>query len=314
MYPGDLLGPDRQARVKERAPTAETSSEMDHVEALIEGIDQFPTLPDVATRALAELESEDCDFEDVASLVSLDPILAGRVLKLANSAFFGTGQRQATVKPAIARLGINEVRNCILTVAVMHAIPELPEPHSAKRFWTLSLSSALVGQKLAKDLDYEEPDRAYMAGLVHLVGEAVLAIQFTERFRTAIAVARQDSIPFVSALAEEFGCDHAAVTARILRDWKFPDAIVRAVRLQFTPAQAKHDALLAGIVAASDGLCRDLGLGLEEPAYEPRGWIAKLPNVFFAALRGSGEGEVGAYLDGITDEVKELIDFALTVF
>ena len=287
---------------------------MNNLDLLVREVDNFPTLPNVATQALEELEREDCDFDEVASLISLDPVLAGRVVRLSNSAFFGAAQRAETVEAAICRLGIVECRNLILTVALMTAIPDLPEPHNAKVFWTASLASALIAEKIAADIGYSPCERAYLAGLVHLIGEAVLAIQFTERFRRAISTSRADQIPFVPSLTEEFGYDHAAVSARILEHWSFRSEVIEAVRNQFSPSQARTDKLLPCLVVMADGVCRDEGLGLEDPTHAARAWTATLPELAASALRAAGHAEIGEYLDSIEEQIKEAIDFASTVF
>jgi HD-like signal output (HDOD) protein len=295
---------------------------MDAIDRLVAQIECLPTLPQVAAASLAELEREECDFEEIASLIALDPVLAGRVLRLANSAFFGAGKRADTVLAAISRLGLREVRRCLLTVAVMQAIPELPHPHSAKRFWTLSLASALLAQELAQQLAPREAqksgtaaDHAYSAGLAHLVGDAVLAVQFTERYRRAIEIARTDAMPLASALSEEFGCDSAALAARVLREWRFAEPVVLAVQRQFAPQHAGPHALLASCVLVADGLCRELGglglPGLDGPA---RGWLPKLAASFTDAVHARSGGGVPEYLDALAERVHECVDFALTVF
>jgi HD-like signal output (HDOD) protein len=287
---------------------------MDAIDRIVKEIDRFPTLPDVATASLLELEREECDFDEIASLISLDPVLAARVMKIANSAFFGAAKRADTVVKAICRLGINELRNCLVTVAVMDAIPELPPPHSAKTFWTLSLASALVAQRLAEKLGYLYPDRAYTASLVHLIGDAVLMLRFTGRYRQAIETARVDGIPLGAAVTEQFGCDQAMVSARVLGEWAFPEPIVRAVQRQSLPRHAGDEAFLASLILASDGLCRDRGLGLKDPAYRPRGWVLSLADGFLDVARQHGGPDLGAFLDAFHPELDELIDFALTVF
>ena len=291
------------------------NSSGDHnLERLVREVERFPTLPDVATRALEELERAECDFEEVASLVSLDPVLAGRVLRMANSAYFGAVHKAESVEAGLARMGIRECRALILTVALMDAMPELPAPHNAKVFWTLSLASALVSQQIAVDLEYEPPERAYLAGLVHLLGEAVLAIQFTDRFRRAIEVARRDALPLSVSLTEEFGCDHAGLSAHILTRWSFPQEVIDAVRFQFTPSQSRSSDLLCSLVVAGDGQCRDFGLGLDDPTYVARSWARKLTPGFFEALGSSRAQAIEDYLDGLTPSTQEAIDFATTIF
>jgi len=292
----------------ESAPTSH------NFDRLVREIERFPTLPNVATRALEELERAECDFDEVASLISLDPVLAGRVLRLANSAYFGAVQRAAGVNAALCRLGIRECRALILTVALMDALPELPAPHNAKVFWTLSLASALVAQRMAQDIGYEPPERAYLAGLVHLLGEALLAIQFTDRFIASIEVGKRDGLPLAVSLAEEFGCDHAGLSAHILERWSFPADVVEAVRCQFVPEACRNAKLLACLIVASDGICRDFGLGLEDATYGRRSWLSKLPSAFGAEIRAVHREGVEAYFDSLSESVHEAIDFATTVF
>ncbi len=287
---------------------------MQAVEQLIREPERLPTLPSVATRALEELERKDCDFEEVASLVALDPVIAARVLRLANSAFFGAQRKADSVEEAIARLGIRECRSLILTVALMEAVPDLPAPHNAKVFWTLSLASALIAERLARDIGYDRPERAYLAGLVHLLGEAVLAIQFTDRFRRACAVTKRDGLPLAVSLTEEFGCDHAALTAKILERWAFPEPVIDAVRVQFTPTARCSDPLLPCLIVAADGICRDRGLGLQENGRRPREWISLLPEHFASGLREAGYADLAVYMGSLDVAIQEAIDFALTVF
>jgi len=287
---------------------------MDNVDRLLRDMECLPTLPTVATAALAELDRADCDAGEVASLVSLDPVIAARILRLSNSAFFGMEQKAETVEAAIARLGTRECRGLIVTVALMDSFPTLPAPHNAKVFWTLSLAAALMAQKLAVDVGYAQPERAYLAGLVHRLGEAVLAIQFTPRFSSAIATSERDGLPLVVSLTEEFGCDHAALTARILQHWAFAEPIVDAVRSQLSPGSARCDVMLAGIVAAAEGICRDRGLGLCEPGRTARDWLSKLPQELDAVVRRTGFGSIPVYLDSLSNAAEEAIDFARTVF
>ncbi len=285
-----------------------------NTELLIREIERFPTLPDVATLALEELERPDCDFDEVASLVSLDPVLASRILRMANSAYFGAVHKAENVDAALCRLGIRECRALILTVALMDSIPDLPSPVSAKSFWTLSLASALISQKIAEDIGYPSPERAYLAGLVHLLGQAVLAIQFTDRFRHAVELGRRDQLPLVVALTEEFGCDHAGLTAHILRRWSFPEEVTHAIRYQFTPSAARNEALLASLIVAGDGMCRDFELALEDFGYSVRSWLSRIDPCLEQALRAADLGTTVEYFDRLAEPAQEAIDFALTIF
>ena len=266
------------------------------------------------TDALEELERPDCDFEEVASLVSLDPVLAGRVLRMANSAFFGAVHKADNVEAAICRLGIKECRALLLTVGLMTAMPELPQPHNAKVFWTLSLATALVGHQLALAVGHPAADRVYLAGLLHLLGEGLLAIQFTERFRKAILVAKRDALPLVLSLTEEFGCDYAALGRVILERWAFPADLVDAVAHHLAPELSRRDPLLASLVTAAGGICRARELGLRDIQHTGRPWTDAMPSSFFDAVQAAGHADVTALLESLEPHIDEALDFAATVF
>jgi HD-like signal output (HDOD) protein len=287
---------------------------MQSLDDLTREIDALPTLPEIVTKARTRLEQPDCCFDDVVALLELDPVVAARIVKLASSPAFAGAQRAETLAVAIRRLGIRECHALLLTVGLMTTLPTLPPPHDARVFWTLSLASALVGRLLARELAHGSADRAYLAGLVHLLGEALLAIQFTDRFRTAIDVSRRDRLPLVLSLTEEFGCDHAAVAAVMLRHWDLPADVIDAVQHQLSPQCSRRDPLLAAIVTAGDGACRDCGLGLEDPHYESRSWLRRLPPCFFEAVEAAGHASADALLAELEEPIKEAVRFAHTVF
>lgn len=286
---------------------------MDAIDAIVQQVDQFPTLPDVALRAMRQLDSEDATLDEITDTISLDQRLAGRIMKLANSPAFGATRPAESLKPAIFRLGMREVRVAVLTVAVMDAIPSLPPPHDLRTFWTLALASAMVARSLADDLGYENPEEAYLAALVHLIGEVFLALQFTQRYEEAIATSRADDLPFECAVVEKFGCDHAAVGARVLLEWNFPPAIIEAVRCQFRPERAETHGLLASLVFASDRMCRDLGLGSDAPK-EVGAWLKSIPAVLQTRLESSRYPDFEHYMSQMRERLDQIEEFARAIF
>jgi len=286
---------------------------LDAIDAIVQQVDQFPTLPEVALRAMRQLDSDEATLDSITDTISLDQRLAGRIMKLANSPVFGATRPAESLKPAIFRLGMREVRTAVMTVAVMDAIPRLPPPHDLRTFWTLALASALIARRLAEDLGYEDPEEAYLAGLVHIIGEVFLALQFTARYEEAIETSRNDDLPFECALVEKFGCDHATVGARVLGEWNFPRAIIEAVRYQFRPDRAEEHEFLAAIIFAADRLCRDLGLG-SEPPKEAGAWRSAVPAVLQARLESSRYPDFDHYATEMSERLDEIEEFARAIF
>lgn len=287
---------------------------MDALEELVKQIDQYPTLPDVAIRVERELANEDCGLDRIGAMIELDPALASRIMKLANSAIFGSAQPTDSVTTAILRLGTREVRNAVLTVAVMQALPALPAPYDLRSFWTLGLASGIVCRRLAKDLGYPNPEEAYLAGLVHLMGSAFLAVSFTPRFQRAVETAWADGVLVDGSIAEEFGCHASVVGARLLEEWNFPSSIVEAVRHQLTPDCAGDAEFLASLVFAADRICRDLDLDVEDPAHSQDAWITEIPDGLKTRIESSGYPDITFYLIELKDSLAMIEDFASSVF
>ena len=284
------------------------------LDSIIEELDSFPTLPDVAVEVLSRIDAPDATLEEIADRISLDQSLAGRIIKLANSALFGASRPAESLKPAIFRLGSRETKLAVTAVAIMDALPEGLQPETVRAFWIQALACALVGRHIARDLAYPDPDEAYLAGLVHRIGEVLLAVQVPERFQRAISAAKECGMPMCVALTEEFGCDHAEIGAHLLTVWNFPIPILEAVRFQFTPERAGDVGLLASIVYASDHIAADLGLGLRDPSYEPGAWLDDIPPMLVTQMSRCQKVSLGAYIEEARASLEAVTEFAQSVF
>ncbi len=287
---------------------------MHTLDDILRQIDRFPTLPDVALRVARKLEDDDVALDQIAEMIALDQSLAGRIIKLANSALYGSNRPAESLRAAMLRLGTREIRAAVLAVAVMEVLPPLPPPYSLRAFWVQSLGSALIGRMVAKDLGYPDPEEAYLAALVHLIGEGFLSVLFTKRFESALSSARSEGLPLAVGLVEEFGCDQAEVGSRLLAHWNFPLPILEAVRHQLHPDRAGGNALLASIVFAADHIARDAGLCIEDPAYETGAWVAKLPAPLEERISRSRGIKVQTYLERLSSTLDEIEAFANSVF
>ena len=192
------------------------------MDELLEKIHRMPTIPDVALTVWRELEDLECNLARAAELIARDPVLASQVIKIANSPAFG-GVRQASVSGAILRLGLQETSRIVSTVSIMASIQELPEPLTPQDFWMLGLGTALTARNLAGELKYDNIDEVYLAGLVHCMGDGMLALNFPDRFRSAIERSRAQGIRLSDALTAEFGAPSSAFCARMLASWNFPE-------------------------------------------------------------------------------------------
>jgi len=271
---------------------------MNDVAQLLAQVEHLPTLPEVPLRVLQLMDDPETSLGDVSVEIALDPVLAGRVLKLANSPLYAGRGGADTLASAVVRIGLREVRTLVVTVGVVQAFNSPTRILSLREAWRHAIGSAVLARKLASDTKLREPDRAYLAALLHDVGALVLALCFEDRFERAILNARKLDLPGCDALENEFQVAIPVLSARILDHWNFPAPIVEAVEHQRAPERAPEQQALAELLLASDRICRHCGLGIEYPGDSRREWLREIPPKLLE--RAARDVAVSDYLAGLT--------------
>jgi putative nucleotidyltransferase with HDIG domain len=187
----------------------------------------LPTIPAVLTRILQLVEADGSHGRDLIEVIERDQVLTGKILRLANSAFFGQSRRVATIPRAVVLLGFSTVRNLALSVKVWDAMSAGIPRGRVEELWAHSVATAIVTKNLTARLRAGDPDEAFTAGLMHDVGRLVLAMKFRDAYWTVVG----DREPVERAEANAFGVDHAEVGGWMLEAWSLPPGIVEAVRL-----------------------------------------------------------------------------------
>lgn len=216
------------------------------LEELLTKAKALPSIPRVVSEVMTELNLEDPNTRRISDAIATDPGLTARMLKLANSAFFGLNRKIDSVQEAIAILGFNHLRTLVQAVALGSSFKTVPGVN-LEQFWRYSLNTAKICRTLAKSMKL--PDgAAFTAGLVHAVGDLVMHIGMPE------VVARIDwSVsPFDLKRAEAeqaaLGYTYADVSAAFAQRWDFPEAIVNALKHQRVPFEGDIYEPMAGVV------------------------------------------------------------------
>jgi len=285
---------------------------MTEVAKLLAQVEQLPTLPEVPLRVLALMNDPETSLGDVAIEIALDPVLAGRVLKLANSPLYAGRGGTDTLASAVVRIGLREVRALVVTVGVVQTFSSPTRILNLREAWRHAIGSAVLARKLAVDLGEREPDRAYLAALLHDVGTLVLALSFETRFERAILSARELDLPGCEALEKEFEIPIPALSARILECWNMAPGVVEAVEYQNTPELAPEQQSLATLLLAADRLCRHCGLGVEYPGDSRREWLLEIPTKLLE--RAARDSSVTDYLNGIATALDMLGSILAVLF
>lgn len=189
--------------------------------------DNFPSPAGIALEILRMAQAEETDIADVARAVQADPVLTGRVLKIANSAAFNNTRPIISVKDAIIKIGNGILSRLALSLSVLN---KTKQGHCIsldyRNFWSSSLQRALALQEIAKIHPVICPEEAFTVGLISDVGRLALAQVYPEEFKTCEESTRYSNLEAQRAL---FGIDQNQVTVAILSDWSLPKLVIDAI-------------------------------------------------------------------------------------
>ena len=229
----------------------------------LSSVKNLPALPKVVGRVLQLLQNPDSTAFEVAKAISQDQALSSKILRAANSAFYGFPGKITTINYAIVVLGLNNIKNIVLSTAVFAGFGADSQDSGFDRraFWEHSLACGMLAGKIALHLDMKNTEEVFMWGLLHDFGKVVLDNQFHKEFIEAVELAENEQIPLRTAESRIFGFNHAGVGALLLRKWSLPISLVNAVEFHHDP-EAHHSSFrIASIVHVADYLCRRIGIG-----------------------------------------------------
>jgi len=236
---------------------------MSHRDEILAKVGTVRSLPAAALDALELLPDPDVDIPKVTKAIEYDPGLTSNVLRLANSAYFGSPRSVNSVRDAIVRLGTKQVLRTIMasaTASLMHrAIKGYDLP--AGELWEHSIGVAVASDQLASVLDVEAPAYVFTAALLHDVGKIVLGTFVEIDTAPIMKLAFDKHVPFEVAERRVLGIDHAEVGGILLDRWNLPIEIVQVCRWHHEPEHVSEDTCAVDIVHIADNLALMYGIG-----------------------------------------------------
>ena len=205
---------------------------------LVDHTSDLPAMPTVALATHKESGRPGATAASVADLVASDPALTARVLRLANSAYYGNARQVAAVSDAIMLLGMKSVRNlCLLAGTYPWLKGGLPAYGLGPgALMTHSLATAVAAKAMAEHARIDA-DAAFTAGLLHDLGKVALSMWATRA---------DDVVRSPEDERRTMGFDHGAVGGELARRWNLPFPLVGAIACHHTPTEGLEDAVHAG--------------------------------------------------------------------
>ena len=220
----------------------------------------LPTIPTVLAKILQLADAENVSGKELIAVIEHDQSLTGKMLRLANSAFFGQSRRVATIPRAIVLLGFSTVRNLALGVKVWDTLGAGVTRNRLDELWVHAVAVGVAAKALTARLRAGDPDEAFTAGVLHDVGRLILAMRFREEYWRIVGGAGEAEA-IERKEATSLGIDHTEVGGWVLEAWSLPPTIVEAVRSHHA-ADARPG--VPGLLAVADRLVAwtDLGTGI----------------------------------------------------
>ncbi len=206
---------------------------------------KLPTISEVGHALIATLDNDDASSKDVAAIIARDPALTAKLMRLANSARFGSSRNVSSLDDAIALAGMGHIRTLALAACFADTFPALPGLDSDE-FWKSSMACAGYAKWLASGLGIDGGE-AWLAGMMLRLGE-LLIYQVSP-----VAFAQIEQLPHLPGGRWEreqklLGFSEGQITAELGRRWNFPLKIVRALECSSDPMAAHPFCQLAGII------------------------------------------------------------------
>lgn len=222
---------------------------------LIKNVSKLFSLPEVCTRLQEMLESPHHSSADFGTVISRDPDLTARLLKIVNSSFYGFPGRIDTINRAITVIGLSELLVLILGASSVMTFRNIPGSLiNMANFWRHSTYCGVVGKELARRCHVLHSERLFVAGLLHDIGKLVLCQQLPAQMREVLARSYDSEVSEYLVERERLGFDHAELGGLLLEQWRLPSALVNAVSAHHDLDRLPSASIEAAIVHIANAL------------------------------------------------------------
>lgn len=229
------------------------------VQKINEGMENIKPFPHHVQEAISLIDSDDSDNHQIANVIKQDPILAARMLSLANSPFFGMSGKVEDIETSCVILGSNIIKNLLVSVGALGCFPATDQ---RTKIWSHSIEVASVSELLASKLNQSE-SKAYIAGLLHDVGKFLLIDAFPEHQSMIEASHPADNNNSLEEETKIMGTNHAQAGEKIIGVWKLPKDIQNIVEMHHNPIEA-DDYATCSLLNLADELCHKLEMNISD--------------------------------------------------
>ena len=267
---------------------------------LIDDTLELVSLPDVVHRINLMVDDPNSSAIDIGELISQDPALTVRLLKVVNSPMFGFPSRIDTISMAITILGTRQLRDLVLATAVVGQFHSLTKTVvDMEIFWCHSICSAIAARTISQHLKVNNSERFFVTGLLHDIGKLVMYLTHPDASHQVIELAAEPGIQKADIEKSVFGFSHAEVSAELLSQWQLPESLIEPARYHHHPVRATNFPVETAVIHIADVIANDLQTPIsldDDNLIKPIAWptinlqpsiLEQLHEQIYAVLDGS---------------------------
>ena len=261
------------------------------LERLVKSSVQIASLPLIFEKINAAIEDPQCSFSDIARIISGDTSLTVRLLKLANSSFFGLPFKVETITHAVTIIGMAQLRDLVLATTVVNQFKGVSNKINMQSFWHHSIAVGLVARIIAIYRRESNAERYYVLGMLHDLGYLVMYLNIPDEANKARETYESENMLLHKVERDLMGFDHADVGGALLRVWKLSSRMEEAILYHHNPSQAERNPLDASILHVADFITHGLELGSSGeklvPSLDAKAWeLLQLPTSLLSSIIG----------------------------
>jgi len=233
----------------------------------VKSIIQLPALPSLAFEVVEMVDNPKTSAQQLGRLISSDQALTAKVLKIANSPFYGFPKKISTIDFAIIVLGFDALKEIIISIALVSSLQKKADSYfNTKIFWDHAIATGVIARRLARDIGYRVTGEVFVAGLLHDMGISVLNKYFHSDYHRIVDITREMKLPFLEAEESVLGVTHAEIGSWLGERWNLPDHLVESILCHHHPENAKLNKELVAVVHCADVFANRLAA--EKPNFD----------------------------------------------
>lgn len=242
-----------------------------NIKSIMRNAHNVASLPMIYSRINEIVNRSSSSMADISDIISEDTGLSARILRLANSAFYGYPSQIETIERALTIIGIQQMRDLALATSMMHIFKNIPEDIiNMNSFWEHSIACGVSARIIAMHKREPNVERYFLGGVLHDIGRLILLQQVPDEVRKIIQDSKAQKSLVIDLEREEFELDHAEIGAELMHTWHLPDKLTGMVRGHHLPHKAGQFQESASIIHIADILAHTLQLGSSGETYIPR--------------------------------------------